>query len=208
MHDLCVCGHFHPPNNTTELCHICTAGRNVFRISFTDPALGQSHTLMANDEHSKQQWMRSFQSVTSHIIRVGTGTNDKKWGFHDPVSHITCIGTNKRKCKRSHLDMLLVPFSLTHRWGSDSYSEKETWWFRFTDRLHQPSLWGRWCHWFNELVWCACCQCLSFQILQFGKVTAVGLSWVIVYVLLTLTVDFFTQSAAMSESKVPGNIVM
>ncbi|KAK7101617.1 neuroepithelial cell-transforming gene 1 protein-like [Littorina saxatilis] len=52
--------------------------RNVFRISFTDPSLGQSHTLMANDEHNKQQWMRSFHSVTSHIIRVGAGNGDKK----------------------------------------------------------------------------------------------------------------------------------
>lgn len=50
----------------------------MFRISFTDSSLGQSHTLMANDEHSKQQWMRSFQSVTSHIIRIGVGTSDKK----------------------------------------------------------------------------------------------------------------------------------
>ncbi|KAK7474723.1 hypothetical protein BaRGS_00034016 [Batillaria attramentaria] len=55
--------------------------RNVFRISFTDSSLGQAHTLMANDEHDKRQWMQSCQSVTSHIIRVGPSVDknsDKK----------------------------------------------------------------------------------------------------------------------------------
>ncbi|KAL8566148.1 hypothetical protein ACOMHN_041303 [Nucella lapillus] len=52
--------------------------KNVFRISFMDPAQGQSHTLMATDEHAKQQWMRSFQSLTSHILHKGSSTCDKK----------------------------------------------------------------------------------------------------------------------------------
>ncbi|XP_076448291.1 neuroepithelial cell-transforming gene 1 protein-like [Babylonia areolata] len=44
------------------------SSKNVFRLSFTDPSQGQSHTLIAADEHSKQQWMRSFQTLTNHIV--------------------------------------------------------------------------------------------------------------------------------------------
>lgn len=56
--------------------------KNVFRISFMDNSLGQSHTVMANDEHDKRQWMLSFQRVTSHIVKIGPHGEknvDKKW---------------------------------------------------------------------------------------------------------------------------------
>ncbi|XP_025106495.1 neuroepithelial cell-transforming gene 1 protein-like isoform X2 [Pomacea canaliculata] len=53
--------------------------KNVLRVSFTDSKMGQSHTLMANDEHDKRQWMQSFQAVTSHIVKVGLSIDrDKK----------------------------------------------------------------------------------------------------------------------------------
>ncbi|KAL3852984.1 hypothetical protein ACJMK2_016581 [Sinanodonta woodiana] len=37
--------------------------KNLFRISFTNPNKGHSHTLMANDEHDKRQWLQSFHAA-------------------------------------------------------------------------------------------------------------------------------------------------
>jgi hypothetical protein len=51
------------------------SGRNLFRVSFADQSLGQSHTLMASDEHAKQKWIKSFQSLTSHIVRIGAASS-------------------------------------------------------------------------------------------------------------------------------------
>ncbi|KAK3102282.1 hypothetical protein FSP39_010188 [Pinctada imbricata] len=37
--------------------------KNVFRVSFKDSSRGQSHTLIATDEHSKRQWMQCLQTA-------------------------------------------------------------------------------------------------------------------------------------------------
>ncbi|ESO83645.1 hypothetical protein LOTGIDRAFT_132999, partial [Lottia gigantea] len=37
--------------------------RNVFKVSFKDPLSGQSHTLIANDEHDKRQWLQCIEKV-------------------------------------------------------------------------------------------------------------------------------------------------
>ncbi len=37
--------------------------RNAFRVSFPEHMQGQSHTLTANDEHDKRQWMTSLRSI-------------------------------------------------------------------------------------------------------------------------------------------------
>lgn len=42
----------------------------MIRISFQDPHKGHSHTLIANDEHDKRQWMQAFQKVTCNIVVV------------------------------------------------------------------------------------------------------------------------------------------
>jgi len=44
--------------------------RNLIRLSFTDPTLGPGHTLMANDEHDKRQWMANLAKVTDNIVHV------------------------------------------------------------------------------------------------------------------------------------------
>lgn len=44
--------------------------KNLIRISFQNSDKGQSHTLIANDEHDKRQWMHAFQKITSKIITV------------------------------------------------------------------------------------------------------------------------------------------
>ncbi|KAK2175494.1 hypothetical protein NP493_728g01065 [Ridgeia piscesae] len=40
-----------------------TSGKNVFKVSFVDTTKGQSHTLQANDEHDKRQWLQCLRSV-------------------------------------------------------------------------------------------------------------------------------------------------
>ncbi|BFZ08865.1 hypothetical protein BsWGS_11903 [Bradybaena similaris] len=47
----------------------CTV-KNLIRISFQNCDRGQSHTLVANDEHDKRQWMHAFQKITSKILTV------------------------------------------------------------------------------------------------------------------------------------------
>lgn len=37
--------------------------KNVFKVSFYDIAAGQSHTLQANDEHDKRQWVQCLNGV-------------------------------------------------------------------------------------------------------------------------------------------------
>ncbi|CAG5136263.1 unnamed protein product, partial [Candidula unifasciata] len=44
--------------------------KNLIRISFQNSDRGQSHTLIANDEHDKRQWMHAFNKITSKIITV------------------------------------------------------------------------------------------------------------------------------------------
>ncbi|XP_059144612.1 neuroepithelial cell-transforming gene 1 protein-like isoform X2 [Physella acuta] len=44
--------------------------KNMIRLSFQDAHKGHSHTLIANDEHDKRQWMQAFHKVTSKIVVV------------------------------------------------------------------------------------------------------------------------------------------
>ena len=41
--------------------------KNVLRVSFSDPDLGQAHTLIATDEHDKRQWLHCFQTLVPII---------------------------------------------------------------------------------------------------------------------------------------------
>ncbi|XP_060069190.1 rho guanine nucleotide exchange factor 3-like [Ylistrum balloti] len=43
--------------------------KNVFRVSFQDSNKGQSHTLIATDEHDKRQWVQSIQKTLSSMKR-------------------------------------------------------------------------------------------------------------------------------------------
>ncbi|GFO32635.1 neuroepithelial cell-transforming gene 1 protein [Plakobranchus ocellatus] len=52
--------------------------KNVIRISFKDSEKGQSHTLLANDEHDKRQWMQAFRKVTSCVEEVSENSNISK----------------------------------------------------------------------------------------------------------------------------------
>ncbi|XP_014789513.1 neuroepithelial cell-transforming gene 1 protein [Octopus bimaculoides] len=40
--------------------------KNVFRVSFMDPSQGQSHTLIATDEHDKRQWLQCLRQSISN----------------------------------------------------------------------------------------------------------------------------------------------
>jgi len=42
---------------------LTVVGKNVFKVSFVDTTKGQSHTLQANDEHDKRQWLQCLRSV-------------------------------------------------------------------------------------------------------------------------------------------------
>ncbi|KAI8764256.1 rho guanine nucleotide exchange factor 3 [Biomphalaria glabrata] len=53
-------------------------GKNVIRLSFMDTEKGQTHTLIANDEHDKRQWMQAFHKVTSNIVVVPESKNKDK----------------------------------------------------------------------------------------------------------------------------------
>lgn len=71
------------------------AVKNVFRVGFSDPDKGQSHTLIAVDEHDKRQWMNCLQTlvpiVQSEAVKIGdklkTSTADKsKDAFKAPTT--------------------------------------------------------------------------------------------------------------------------
>ncbi|KAH9510215.1 Rho guanine nucleotide exchange factor 3 [Bulinus truncatus] len=53
-------------------------GKNLIRISFQQSEKGQTHTLIANDEHDKRQWMQAFNKVTSNILVVPETKNRDK----------------------------------------------------------------------------------------------------------------------------------
>ncbi|CAL1541779.1 unnamed protein product [Lymnaea stagnalis] len=54
-------------------------GKNLIKISFVDSDRGQAHTLIANDEHDKRQWMQAFHKVTTNIVVVPESkTKDKQ----------------------------------------------------------------------------------------------------------------------------------
>ncbi|XP_033744591.1 rho guanine nucleotide exchange factor 3-like isoform X2 [Pecten maximus] len=46
--------------------------KNVFKVSFRDSNRGQSHTLIATDEHDKRQWLQSIHK-TLDTVRRGEG---------------------------------------------------------------------------------------------------------------------------------------
>ncbi|KAI0242695.1 Neuroepithelial cell-transforming gene 1 protein [Lamellibrachia satsuma] len=64
-----------------------TAGKNMFKVSFSDPSRGQSHTLQANDEHDKRQWLQCLRNVlpptvstpplSPELRTMGDGQEDK-----------------------------------------------------------------------------------------------------------------------------------
>ena len=49
---------------------LISPAKNLIRLSFIESERGQSHTLMANDEHDKRQWMQALHKVTSNIVVV------------------------------------------------------------------------------------------------------------------------------------------
>ncbi|XP_041379624.1 rho guanine nucleotide exchange factor 3-like [Gigantopelta aegis] len=52
--------------------------KNVFRVSFKDSIKGQAHTLIANDEHDKRQWLQCLRQVTEVIPVVSHSHSDKR----------------------------------------------------------------------------------------------------------------------------------
>ena len=54
------------------------AGKNVFRVSFRDPVKGQAHTLIANDEHDKRQWLQCLRKVAEVVPVVRHSLSDKR----------------------------------------------------------------------------------------------------------------------------------
>ncbi|XP_077866761.1 neuroepithelial cell-transforming gene 1 protein-like isoform X2 [Saccoglossus kowalevskii] len=44
--------------------------KHMFRITPTDPTLGQGHTLQANDEHDKKQWMQLLRTVMPAVPKM------------------------------------------------------------------------------------------------------------------------------------------
>jgi len=55
--------------------------KNLIRLSFTESGCGQAHTLMANDEHDKRQWMHAFAKITSNILVVPETKGKNKEGL-------------------------------------------------------------------------------------------------------------------------------
>lgn len=56
--------------------------KNVFRVSFSEQDKGQSHTLIAADEHDKRQWLICFQKlvhiVSSDAVKIGESKDKLK----------------------------------------------------------------------------------------------------------------------------------
>ncbi|XP_050411694.1 neuroepithelial cell-transforming gene 1 protein [Patella vulgata] len=44
-----------------------TTPNSVFKVSFKDPLSGQSHTLIANDEHDKRQWLQCLEKLLADV---------------------------------------------------------------------------------------------------------------------------------------------
>lgn len=60
--------------------------KNVLRVSFSDPDLGQAHTLIATDEHDKRQWLHCFQTLVPIIpseAKSGEGKDKLKAPYVD-----------------------------------------------------------------------------------------------------------------------------
>lgn len=45
-----------------------STAKNLFRVSFRDSSLGQSHTLLTNDSHDKKQWLCNLRKVSSQPV--------------------------------------------------------------------------------------------------------------------------------------------
>ncbi|XP_012943663.1 rho guanine nucleotide exchange factor 3 [Aplysia californica] len=52
--------------------------KNLIRLSFVESDKGQSHTLIANDEHDKRQWMQAFAKVTNNIVVLPESKSKEK----------------------------------------------------------------------------------------------------------------------------------
>ncbi|XP_069485740.1 neuroepithelial cell-transforming gene 1 protein isoform X2 [Ambystoma mexicanum] len=48
--------------------------KNIFRVRFHDPSLGQSHTLQANDIFHKQQWLNCIRTAVAPFQQASTPT--------------------------------------------------------------------------------------------------------------------------------------
>ncbi|VDI75893.1 Hypothetical predicted protein [Mytilus galloprovincialis] len=64
--------------------------KNVFRVSFSEQDKGQSHTLIAADEHDKRQWLICFQKLVNIVSSDAVKTGESKDKLKAP-------GTEKSK---------------------------------------------------------------------------------------------------------------
>ena len=65
------------------------AGKNMFKVSWSEPNKGQSHTLQANDEHDKRQWLQCLKNVLPPAVCTSPkspGTRSEGDGQEDVMS--------------------------------------------------------------------------------------------------------------------------
>lgn len=60
--------------------------KNVLRVGFVDGGKGQSHTLIAADQHDKRQWLQCLNSILKTVKKPATTSNEDPLGLRpDPV---------------------------------------------------------------------------------------------------------------------------
>ncbi|XP_011416553.3 rho guanine nucleotide exchange factor 3 isoform X1 [Magallana gigas] len=60
--------------------------KNVLRVGFVDGGKGQSHTLIATDQHDKRQWLQCLNSILKTVKKPATTSNEDPLGLRpDPV---------------------------------------------------------------------------------------------------------------------------
>ncbi|XP_069142127.1 rho guanine nucleotide exchange factor 3-like [Argopecten irradians] len=83
--------------------------KNLFRVSFQDSNRGQSHTLIATDEHDKRQWLQSIQK-TLDSVRRGEGDGEER---PSTSSHTATTQTTETSSSYSDLEATTSMSSLS-----------------------------------------------------------------------------------------------
>ena len=72
--------------------------KNIFRVRFQDPCLGQSHTLQANDVFHKQQWFSCIRSAIAPFQQA-TGPSE----LHQECRENPTTTSNARAQRRASM---------------------------------------------------------------------------------------------------------
>lgn len=84
-----------------------STAKNVLRVGFVDGVKGQSHTLIAADQHDKRQWLQCLNSILSTVKKRVPANHEQHLGLRpDPVGQSSESDTELQPFQEADLQSL------------------------------------------------------------------------------------------------------